>query len=186
MATISSLAICNLSLVKIGSAKIAALTEKDDVNLSTVYSQIRDRLLLQYPWNFARAREELEPNEDAPAFEWSYEYDLPMDYLGRPELYDTTAEFVIEGDKLLCNDDTIQLKYTAQITDNSLFSSLFIDCLVLAIAAELAIPIAHDDKLKTALLIELKAKLLDGFLQNEYDVNFTPEEVDTSWQSEGR
>jgi hypothetical protein len=181
----SILDICNLALIKIGSAKIVALTDKDDVNLSKIYSQIRDQLLIQYPWNFARTREELSPNDEAPAFEWDYEYDLPVDYLGRPELYDTMAEFVIEGTSLLCNDDVIYLKYTTQITDTSLFTNIFIDCLVLAIASELAIPITNDQKLKLSLLQELKMKLLDGFLANEYENNFAEAEINSSWQTIG-
>ncbi len=182
---ITNIDIVNLALIKIGSAKITTFTDKSDVNLSTLYSQIRDRLLIQYPWNFARAREELSPNDEAPAFEWDYEYDLPMDYLGRPELYDTTAEFVIEGTTLLCNDDVIYLKYTTQVTDTSLFTSFFIDCLVLAIASELAVPITNDQKLKLALLQEFKIKLLDGMLLNEYENNFIPVEEDSSWQTIG-
>lgn len=183
--SIFSLDICNLALGKIGSAKITAFSDKADVNLSTLYAQIRDRLLIQYPWNFARAREEIEPNDETPAFEWDYQYDLPMDYLGRPELYDTTAEFVIEGTTLLCNDDVIQLKYTTQVTDVSLFTSFFVDCLVLAVAAELAVPITNDQTLKLSLLQELKVRVLDGMLLNEYENNFIIPEEDSSWQTIG-
>lgn len=177
--------ICNLALTKIGSQRITVLTEKNDVMLSTIYTQERDKLLMRYPWNFARLREAIDPNDEAPAFEWDYEYDLPDDYLGRPELYDSDAQFVIEGRTLLCNDETINLKYTSQVTDIYLFTPLFIECLVLAIASELAVSIANDAVLKDKLQGELKVRMLDGMLLNEYENNFIPEEEDTSWQEAG-
>jgi hypothetical protein len=182
---LSVLDIVNLALVKIGSAKISALTDKTDINLSNVYAQERDKLLTRYPWNFARAREAIEPNDEAPAFEWDYEYDLPDDYLGRPELYGSTSPFEIEGNTLLCNDDTIKLKYTTQITDTYMFTSLFIECLVLAIASEIATPIANDATLKMTIQAELKAKALDAFLLNEFDNNKEPKEEDFTWQEAG-
>ena len=51
--------ICNLALSRIGSAKITALSEKDDVNLTILYAQIRDEILMFYPWKFALKRARL-------------------------------------------------------------------------------------------------------------------------------
>jgi hypothetical protein len=183
--TSSDLRIANLALTKIGSGKITAFADLVDRELETIYTQIRDRLLMRYPWNFARTREAMTPNEEAPAFEWEYEYDLPDDFLGRPELYDSDAEFVIEGRTLLCNEDTINLKYTAQVTDTYLFTPLFIECFVLAIASELCIPNANSRTMKADLDAELRTKLLDGWLLNEYDNNLAVIEEETTWQTEG-
>lgn len=182
----NTLEICNMALGKIGAAKISAISDKADINLQSIYNLTRDNLLIRYPWNFARAREILQPNEELPAFEWAYAYDLPMDFLGRPELYGSKSEFIIEGQTLLCNDKEVLLKYTSHITDASLFHSSFVECLILGIAAELAVVIANDKTLKDALLTEQKNKLLDAFLLNEYDNNQTDSEELTTWQQAGR
>ncbi len=51
--------ICNIALGKIGSARILALSEKDDVNLTNLYSQTRDKLLQLHHWAFALKRTRL-------------------------------------------------------------------------------------------------------------------------------
>lgn len=181
----TSLDICNIALSKIGAAKITAMSDKSDISLQNIYNQARDGLLIKYPWNFARAREELTPNDEAPAFEWAYAYDLPMDFIGRPELYNSKAEFIIEGLTLLCNDDKIQLKYTAQVTDVTMYNSLFIECLILGVASELAVIITNDQRLKDSLAAEQRVKLYNAFLLNEYDNNATEVEELTTWQQAG-
>lgn len=179
------LKVCNMALGKIGAAKITAISDKADINLQQIYDLTRDKLLVRYQWNFAMAREELTPNDESPLFEWAYAYDLPMDFLGRPELYNSKAEFAIEGLTLLCNDDIVQLKYIAQITDPSMFSPLFTECFILGLAAELAVIITNDQKLKEALLIEQRNKMLDAMLINSYDNNLAETEELTTWQQAG-
>jgi len=49
--------IANMALVnKLGSAKITALSDRDDINLSYVYNQVRAEVLRIYPWRFAQKR----------------------------------------------------------------------------------------------------------------------------------
>ena len=123
---------------------------------------------------------------EEPDFEYNYQFILPTDYLGHAKLYETESKHVIEGDKLLCDDEYIYLKYTKQVTDPTRFTNLFIECLVLDIAIEISTPITNDPKLKLALQQELLMKYLDNSL-TEYSENNAEEDVeDTSWQEAGR
>lgn len=182
---LTNLKIVNMALSKIGAKTITDFSDKSDIQLEDTYNHIRDKLLMRHPWNFAQARDTIEPNDDAPDFEWDYEYDLPYDYLGNATLYESDADFKIEGNTLLCNDNIIYLKYTAQITDVSAYSPLFIELLILELASELAITISNDQVMKDRLLLELEQKFLDNAVTNVNE-GYVPEaEEETTWQSTG-
>ena len=108
-------------------------------------------------------------------FTRSYKYKKPTDYI------DTFSVNGIikyrlpgwkgEGIYLLTNEideyDQIIIQYVRQITDPLLFPSLFIDSLVLNLAANLAITISNNVNLRQLLLQELQIKIGSPLTQNE-------------------
>jgi len=108
-------------------------------------------------------------------FTRSYKYKKPTDYI------DTFSVNGIikyrlpgwkgEGIYLLTNEideyDQIIIQYVRQITDPLLFPSLFIDSLVLNLAANLAITISNNVNLRQLLLQELQIKIGSPLTPNE-------------------
>lgn len=76
---------------------------------------------------------------EVPVFGWAYFYTLPDDCLRVLEVNDSeggdnSGEWVIEGGKLLCNADTLNLLYLRKVEDETLFEPLFIEAFAIKLA----------------------------------------------------
>jgi len=97
-----------------------------------------------------------------PAFEYTYQFDLPSDYLCRRYTWeDNTAQrtfysYDMEGSKYLTDDATVNLVYSKQVTDVTSFDALYIEVLYLTLAKKFATAIAQDAKLEEGIRNELK------------------------------
>lgn len=79
----------------------------------------------------------------APDFGWGYEFTLPTACLRVLEVNgseegDNRFPWVVEGRKLLTNQDTANLVYVKQVTDPTLFDPLFVDALSVKLAIKLS------------------------------------------------
>ena len=101
MAT-SVVQIVNNALIKIGASAILTLTENSEAARAAnlIYEQVRDASIRDHVWNFAIRRVELAQNSTAPAFEFSYQYNLPSDCLRVLRMEDMGMYYKIEGGKL--------------------------------------------------------------------------------------
>ena len=76
--------------------------------------------------------------------EYTYQHSLPSDFLRivrthyEAEGY-ASADYRIEGLKLVSDDSTVKIEYIAKITDVSQFDALFVDVLAQRLAAEMAV-----------------------------------------------
>lgn len=136
----SKVEICNVALVNLGADTIVSLTEdtKQARECNVIYETVRKELLRGHPWNFAIARQELASEVAAPAFEYSYQFNLPSDCLRVLKVYDYISEFKIEGSKILSDDSTLKVVYIKSEEDPETFDSSFAYLLSLGIAAEIA------------------------------------------------
>jgi len=97
-----------------------------------------------------------------PAFEYTYHFDLPADYLNRRYVYEdnaarkTSYTYHVEGNKLLTDDATVDLVYSKQETTVSNFDPLYIEVLYLTLAKKFATAIAKSPKLEEGIREELK------------------------------
>jgi len=151
----TKLGVYNMACRSLGAKTLSSLT--DDVKqrraLDDVYDYIRDEVLKIHPWNFAIKRSDLtEITATDPEYEWDTWYTLPSDCLRVLDIEDG-ADFVVEGGVLLTNESTAEIKYIAQITDESEFSVEF----AIALAARLAAEISYDVT-GNANMYELKMK----------------------------
>lgn len=116
--------ICNMALGRIGHklttvALIGVGTSPDALKCNLFYEQTRDALLRSYWWRFAAARVEIEASA-TPAFEWSYAYTLPNDFLAMRSIWDNSAtagqntiySYALEGNLLLSNEVATLLSIT--------------------------------------------------------------------------
>jgi len=109
------------------------------------YDQTRQEILRGFDWPFARKRQTLSQDTTTPDFEYAYRYQLPTDYLCTQKRannleYDSDEEddrWTIEGNYILTNDSSVELKYVSDIEDISKFDPLFTRILILRLSLQL-------------------------------------------------
>jgi hypothetical protein len=163
MAT-SVVQIINNALIKIGASAILTLTENSEsaraANL--IYEQARDASIRDHVWNFAIRRVELAQNSTAPAFEFSYQYNLPSDCLRVLRMEDMGMYYKIEGGKLLTDEGTAKILYLSRVEDVNLFDALFVEALSARIAAELSVTLSESNTLYANMMEIYQRKIADA------------------------
>lgn len=135
----SDVTIVNRALTLLGQKPITAFT--DNVKAARLatreFSEERDDLLSQHPWNFAMGRASLAANSAAP--EWGFEraFDFPVNALriltvnGEEMGY----EWQVEGRQILTDlSAPLEIKYTKKIEDANLMPPYFREALAAKIA----------------------------------------------------
>jgi len=147
----SPVEVCNLSLDLLRHNTLVESIDDpvgDEETLAARwYDATRRSLLRMFPWNFARKRATLSRDATAPAFEYADAYILPNDYVnyvyvGDDPINDPIKEFVIEGDRLLIDNEgaaSLKLCYIWNIEDVSKFDPIFL----MFLAGELAVVFAN-------------------------------------------
>lgn len=141
----------------------------------------------RHPWNFAVARASLSANATAPAFGWSYAYQIPTDCLRvLPITADGTEDGTptphkIEGQNILTNQAApLYIRYIAAISNTGLFDNSFCEYL----AATLAHRAAHFITGKQSYA-QLMGQIAQGMLNEAQMIDAlegTPEDaIGDSW-----
>lgn len=141
-----SVEICNLALVSLGADPIIDIDENNERarKLKAIYVLVLKDLLRAHPWNFSSKRATLAQLIETPPFEFAYYYQLPPDCLRAVEVNeDTSINFVVEGRKLLCNQETVNLKYLTYIENSTLYDANFVALFAARLAAEIAYAITN-------------------------------------------
>lgn len=138
--TISEVSICNAALVKLGGELISSLSADTKTSrlCNNAYERLRNKVLEDHPWRFATKTAELASIVGTPRMDWTYQFQLPADFLRMQRAEDWKQEFEILDGYLHANEDPIIIKYTQECTNTGLFSYAFAECLSWRIAAELA------------------------------------------------
>lgn len=151
--------ICNraLQLVK-NTKRIASLTEgsKEANACEVIYAELRDTLLEMHAWNFATRRGRLARLDEAPAFEWDYQFQLPADFLRLVSVHWSDAArdrmaYKIEGGRLLADHEAVWCRYIARVADPNLMPPTFRNALSKLMAASLATALNQSASLSDAL-----------------------------------
>lgn len=152
MATIIS--ICNSALLKLGADRITSLTEnrRGAILCNEQYDKMRQEVLRAHPWNFAIARVTIAPLVAVPEFEFTAQFQLPIDCLRVLNAEDKTLDFKIEGRVVLANVSELKIKYIKDITDASIFDPCFSEALAARLAADLAFPLVQSNTLHEQML----------------------------------
>lgn len=152
---LSETKICNAALAKIGSKRLNDLSEDSSleaIHCRTHYEMTRDSLLRSHYWRFASARVVLAQDATDPVFEWDNQFILPNDFLRLKSIYEgrfsdeNLRSYALEGQRLLTNESTMEIRYIRKVTDVTKFDPLFVKVFILLLANELIGPLAGGDK----------------------------------------
>lgn len=155
----SETSIINQGLGLIGSLRINDFSDTSETSPQMIqarlhYEPTRDALIRSFRWRFAAARSQLTQDDDSPAFEYDNQFVLPTDFMARRSVFgdsnipmsNTRVTYALEGNLLLTNDSSVNLRYTKQVTDATLFDPLFVKVLALNLANDFIGPLAGGDK----------------------------------------
>ncbi|BAQ86497.1 putative tail tubular protein [uncultured Mediterranean phage uvMED] len=158
--------ICNSALNQIGASNIISLTEdsKSARILNQRYDFVRDAVFRAHPWNPLITRVVLAPDATAPAFEFTNQFTLPTDPFCLRVLSFDFHDIVyrVEGRKILCSEDTINLLYVGRITDPNQYDTLLIETIAAALAADIAYPLVGSNTLAQQLRLVYEDKLKEA------------------------
>jgi hypothetical protein len=151
--------ICKKALLKVGAPTISSLdeTSKSARACSEFYEYTRDKVLQDHPWGFAKVRATLQEDAETPEYEFDHQFVKPADCLKVLEVVDSTdypVEYAVEGNYILTNDSPIKIKYISRIESPALFSQGFIDCLIIALAANIAYTLTGSNTMAQELMAE--------------------------------
>lgn len=165
----SNTSICNQALDKLGASRIVNFDDNKEASLQAVkcrlhFEPTRDALLRSHYWPFAAARESLSEDTVAPAFEYDNQFILPTDFMYLRTIFadnftvdrNSRNRHAIEGDRLLTNNSTAQIRYTKKVTDPTKFDPLFIEVLVLKLALKLISLAGANRKMSETISVELR------------------------------
>lgn len=127
----SAVSICSDALLELGANPISSFDENNDRTrlVANLYAARRDMVLRSHPWNCATKRVTLSPDTASPDFGWSYQFDLPSDWLRTLSVGIDGQEddYVIEGRKILMNKNVCYLRYIFRNDVESTWDALLIE-----------------------------------------------------------
>ncbi len=138
-------------------------------------------MLRSHIWNFALKRVELALSTTTPAYDYAYQFALPVDNLRILETnLSNTAEWKVENSFLLADSDSVKVRYISQVTDPAIFDSLFTEALSSRLAAELAIPLADSINMSKLMIDLYASKIAEARTMDA--VEGTPDNIEAdSW-----
>lgn len=170
MAT-SPVQICSNALLLLGAQSINSFSDEYDraLLMSNLWANCRDSVLRSHPWNCAVKRVALAPDSATPAFEWDQQFSLPGDFLRLLSIGEEgeTPAYVIEGGKILCDENPLNLRYIYQNTDVASWDAMLVEAMTAYMAMTAAYPITKSASMQDAMakLYQFKmkqARAVDG------------------------
>lgn len=165
--TISEVTICNLGLAKIGhEGFITSLTEdsKGARYMNVFYEPMRDAVLRQHLWRFARKRAVLAPLVDTVPFDGGYYFQIPEDCLriiGTDQAYFHGGEpWKREGQRIIAAQNVLNIVYIKRVVDPSEFDPMFVDVLASRLGYETSLSITKSQSVKDQMEREYSKSLL--------------------------
>jgi len=117
----TDLKVCSDALLMLGAKSITSFNEGTDASniCDRIYPDLKKATLQAYPWSFTFKKVALAQTINTPVNQYRYEYQLPSDRLGTiRRAYNSTAvgartfaDWTIQGDKLLTNEETVVIDY---------------------------------------------------------------------------
>lgn len=146
----TKLSICSEALIMLGATPLSSFgVGTDEAQVADrLYDDVRDTLLMQYPYSWSLKKVKLGRLLQTPINEWKYVYQLPGDRLGNPKaVFNVSSvgatsqrDFEIYNDGLNTNYEDVWIDYQYRPEPYE-FPPYFVRLLKTALAAEFAEPI---------------------------------------------
>jgi hypothetical protein len=120
-----------------------------------------------HDWNWATSHSKLSPISPEPQYDWKYAFGLPTDF-GRLLTFNSfspamqVTPFQIVGNQIYTDESTAVISYIKSIVDENLFDPLFVDVLVLRLAAKLARPLAGSLDIEKSMNAQFEKSLAEA------------------------
>lgn len=169
----SDIEIANAALTKLGEARILAFTDdsKPARTLNAIYGRLRDAELSRCRWKFAIKRDTLPALATAPAWGFTYAYQLPSDYLSLVQVNDyylaprtpQAPLWTIESGQLLTDlQAPLRIRYVRRPDSSGAFHPLFVEALACRLAAEAAEALTQSSTKREAMLKDYREAVLEA------------------------
>ena len=156
----------NSALNMVGASNIIARSE--DSKPARVTNQrfdyVRDAVFRAHPWNCLVTRRALAADSDSPAFGFTNQYTLPTaPYCLRVRRLDyLDVDFRVEGRKIHCDEDTLNVIYVARVTDPNEWDQLLIEAIAARLASDVAFTLVQSTSLVGTLYQLYETKLSEA------------------------
>lgn len=152
----SKIGIANLALRKVGAKRITSFNEgsAESKAITDVYDEVRDEILAEAFWTFAMKRAQLATIVGTPIKvndSASVIYAKPQDLIRVFYLSDPSAEFHVEGDRILANVANLKIKYVYRNDDPGTYYSQFVQAFATRLAHEVCFGLTESVKKAEAL-----------------------------------
>lgn len=161
---------------EIASAALNALATEgitsfeDDSNearaVQSFYPTVRDLVLGERVWSFAKKQYILDPHADAPLFGWTKKFEVPPEVIRVHRVDDGSGAYTMpwekQGNFIFANVDRIYMTAVRREEDTTLYSPSFSLAVALRLAAVLAVPMRENRQLKADIWEEYKFELKEA------------------------
>lgn len=182
----SSVDICNMALARLRASRITSLTDNTvEAKLCNIlFDEIARDVMSEGEWTSTIVRATLARTVNTPAFEYTYEFQLPtspevLRVLSINDYTPGSIDYRIEGDKLLANVSTMKIKYSGVITNTEAYDANLKKAITSRLTAELAYPITGSERMAELLyrryLSDLEKSLALNGMNGSNDVIASPD-----------
>lgn len=170
----SPVAVCNKALALLGANTILSLDDDqtEAIVCKAAYNAVRDKVLEDRVWTFASGRTTLNPDAIPPDFGYSYRFLIPNHWVRVVNVdspNNTGANYVggkfrwaREGQYILCDSSTINVKFLDRVEDVAQWSAAAIDAFSYALASEICVPLTENSAMMERLLGVYMNRIVDA------------------------
>lgn len=169
----SAVQICSNALLMLGGQTISDFEEAQSSDrgrlAANLYPMARNFVLRSHPWNCATKRVILNPEAATPAFDYTYQFVLPGDWVRTLQVgYEgCPIEYKHEGRRLLANENVLPLRYVWRNENEGTWDDLLIWAMTNVMRGIMANPITASTGLEQLIQQELnpilqQARAVDG------------------------
>jgi hypothetical protein len=143
-APVSVAEICRRAILRVGSADLFKPHGEPMVIAQSIYESVRDSLLADFQWSFARAQVSIAKDGANPTTGYSFRYAIPaackqIIRVNNIDDSENNAQWEVVGGFIHTNFATpIILDHTATVTDVTKFPPIFVELLTTTLALKLA------------------------------------------------
>ena len=158
---INEVGIGNMALTHIGAEPVLSFTENSKTArfLCHNYENARDQVLRMHPWGCASKRASLNRLLEPPAWGYTFQFQLPEDWIRNIQIEDNKDDFAIEGDRIFYDFETLNLRYVFRLIDVKKMDTLLQQSIALLLAAKGAVVITGNRELARDLAAQFREML---------------------------